>query len=264
MIGAAGLKIYGLTFSAVPPIGWLASPSVQILAVLWEVVLGCWLISGQLRSVAWLLAVLTFTMFAVVSGSLGLQGVADCGCLGVISSSPWYAFGFDIFAIVLLGLFRPVWDLSEFDMLLKPMLRLSLGGLTLAAVLVALAYTVYGSIPTTVAKLTGNIVDVPSYVDLGEGSPKSLLEKDIQIRNYSNMPVRLIGGTFDCSCVTSSDLPIVIGPNGTATIKIKLRVPDDFGQLTRNAELWTDCDYQPIIRFQIGAFSRPDTQNTQP
>lgn len=107
LVTAAGLKLAGLAGSAVPAAGWYAQPWVQAAAAGWELVLGAWLLGGFAPRVAWAAAVLTFLGFAAVSASLGLTGVARCGCLGAVKSSPWVAFGIDVAALALLAAGRP-------------------------------------------------------------------------------------------------------------------------------------------------------------
>src|SRR6266851_8878958 len=103
---AAGLKLAGKNVSAVPQVGWYATPMVQMAAVEWELVLGVWLLSGRYRIGSWLTALGTFAMFGAVSGYLGWIGVATCGCFGAIKASPWYAFGVDVAVLAVLLVVR--------------------------------------------------------------------------------------------------------------------------------------------------------------
>ena len=57
LLAAAGLKLYGLNVSPFAQYGWFTAPAVQVAAVLWEIVLGLWLLSGTYRIGAWLAAV---------------------------------------------------------------------------------------------------------------------------------------------------------------------------------------------------------------
>ncbi|MBX9582185.1 MAG: hypothetical protein K2X87_17915 [Gemmataceae bacterium] len=107
LIVAAGLKLYGLSVSAVPAVGWFAVPWVQLVAAEWELVLGLWLLAGACPLAAWAAAVGTFLTFAGVSSYLGWSGVASCGCFGAIPVSPWWAFGIDGAALTLLIASRP-------------------------------------------------------------------------------------------------------------------------------------------------------------
>ena len=82
LIVAAGLKLYGLGVSAMASVGWFAQPWIQLAAAEWELVLGLWLISSAYPKASWFAAIGTFLAFAGVSASLGINGVASCGCLG--------------------------------------------------------------------------------------------------------------------------------------------------------------------------------------
>src|SRR5689334_18371527 len=104
MLAAAALKLYGLSVSAIPRVGWFSQPWVQLVAAEWELVLGLWLVSGAYWTRSWFAAAGTFLAFAGVSGYLGLTGVSSCGCLGAVHASPWWAFGVDAAALTLLGL----------------------------------------------------------------------------------------------------------------------------------------------------------------
>ena len=75
LLAAAGLKLYGLSVSAVPQVGWFAQPWVQLAAVEWELILGLWLLSGTRQRGAWLAAIITIVAFAGVSGYLFHVGV---------------------------------------------------------------------------------------------------------------------------------------------------------------------------------------------
>src|SRR5262249_31188501 len=88
MFTAGVLKLAGYSFTAVPRVGWYASPAVQIAAAEWELLLGIWLLSGWRAFGSWLAALGTFLCFAGVSGYLGSIGVASCGCFGIIKATP--------------------------------------------------------------------------------------------------------------------------------------------------------------------------------
>jgi hypothetical protein len=107
LLAAAGLKLYGLSVSAIPRVGWFSQPWVQLFAVEWEAMLGMWLLSGSYPRSAWLASLGTFAVFAAVSSYLGWIGVASCGCFGVIQASPWWAFGIDVAALTALVVCRP-------------------------------------------------------------------------------------------------------------------------------------------------------------
>ena len=214
------------------------------------------LIVGIGRSVLWFLSVGTFAVFASISGYLGWQGVADCGCFGVIKASPWHAFTVDVTALVLLAITRPAFTWNPESIRSTAIRGTALvGGSASVLVILAVGGTLaFGSLPNALAKIRGESLGAPQYLDFGTTPPGHLLEQAITITNYTNDPVRLIGGTSDCSCITTSTMPITISPgeSQSVTIKLKVVVTTGSGQLTRTAEIWTDCDRQRTLRLRLG------------
>lgn len=254
---AACLKIYGLNVSAVPQIGWLSRPLLQIAVAEWEIVLGLWLISGSSTLRSWLIATITFVIFAIISGYYGWIGVASCGCFGAIRASPWYAFAIDIFALFLLAINRP----RTLDSMRQEWrgsvgaglkwvagVIVILAGMTLGAVWYA------GSVEATLAHFRGESLSVNHpYIDFGAGQPGQYLEENVIIHNWTDQSVRLIGGTSDCSCTSLIDLPITVKPLETEAVRVRLRVPmSSSGRLTRTAFVLTDCVKQPKVEFRVG------------
>jgi hypothetical protein len=256
LLVAAGLKLYGMSVSAIPPVGVLSSPMIQSAAVLWELVLGLWLISSLVRPLSWLAALATFTLFAVISGYLGSIGQAKCGCFGTIEASPWAAFAVDIAAIAALLFTMPKrdsWRAVDVSPLFLKALPL-LGGAAAILALSALGSTLtYGSISAGLAKLRGESIGAPSYVDFGSAKPGEKLEQQVEVRNWTKVPIRLIGGTSDCSFITTSKMPLTIPPGEVISVAINLKVPSsDAGAFTRSAAIWTDCDQQRTLAFRLG------------
>jgi hypothetical protein len=261
LIVAGGLKLYGLSVSVIPPVGWLSLPQVQTFAVLWELGLGIWLLSGLYRGPVSLITLLTFLGFASISGMLGLQGVASCGCFGTISASPWIVFTIDLAAIGLLLLFRPTLHHADFRSFLVPASKLAGIACLLLGMLAVGSILAFGSVSAGLAKLRGDSLDVKRYLDFGESESGETRETRTAITNYSDQPIRLIGGTSDCSCITTNDMPLTIEPGATNSIQIKFKVPANSTtcRLTRTAEIWTDCGQQRTIKIILGVTVRPPT-----
>ena len=253
LLATAGLKLYGLGVSSVPQVGWFAQPWVQLLAAEWELVLGAWLLSGLAPRTSWLAALVTFAAFAGVSGYLGSVGVASCGCLGAIKANPWWAFSADVVAVGLLAVSRPAASAGAEPQFLRTAGVWAGSVALVCAVLVGVSGLVFGSVEVAFAKLRGETVAVTPYVDFGIGKPGETLEATATVTNYTNEPVRLIGGTTDCSCATIDDFPLTIPPGGKAEFRVRLKVvADKSGQLTRKATVRTDYPSRPMIQFRIG------------
>jgi Protein of unknown function (DUF1573) len=250
---AAGLKLSGLGVSAVPQIGWFATPWVQLLVAEWEIVLGLWLFSGATPRWSWLAALVTFASFAIVSGYLGWIGVASCGCFGTIQASPWWAFGVDVGATALLLVSRPPAAVSSESHSERLLLHWVAGGIGLCGIVFLIATGMYGSAEAALARLRGETVRVSPFVDFGVGRSGEVQERAVTLTNWGENPVRFFGGTSDCSCTTLDDLPVVVSPRSSAEVRVRLKVPAETrGQLTRQVMLRTDSPNHPIVGFQVG------------
>ena len=251
LLTAAALKLGGRDVSAVPRVGPFSATWLQVAAAEWEIVLGLWLLSGVHRPTAWLAAAGTFTAFAGVSGYLGTVGAASCGCFGVIQASPWWAFGVDIAALVLLAVGRPqggdarVWPRGGL---------VGAGvGLTLVGLAAGVGTLAYGSPEAAVARLRGDTLYVATdFIPFGDGPAGQPLTAEVRVYHLSSAPVRLVGGTSDCSCVTTSGLPLTLPPGGSEVVAVRLVLPDNPGAFTRVASLMTDCDAQRTLWLRLG------------
>jgi hypothetical protein len=260
---AAGLKLAGQGASAVPQIGWFATPTVQIAVAEWEIVLGLWLMSNQYRRGAWLAALVTLVGFAVVSGYLGWIGVASCGCFGAIHASPWWAFGVDLAAIILLMACRKaIWLPNPSASERRPASFTAIAflvGLAGCLLLATLTGTLaFGSPAAALAAIRGEPVQVhPEYVDFGAGEPGATLEASVEVQNRSGRTIRIVGGTSDCSCVTTASLPCEISGGDKRNLSLFLRVPRSGGKShVRKVMLWTDDREQPQVQFLVGCSAR--------
>ena len=100
--------------------GWqlLVEPSIsssiwsyrpfQILAVELELAIGIWLLSGFFKKAAWLITLLCFSFFSLVTTYKAITGAESCGCFGFVSVNPWVTlFAIDLPALAALVIFKP-------------------------------------------------------------------------------------------------------------------------------------------------------------
>ena len=128
-------------------------------------------------------------------------------------------------------------------------------GVTVALAAAALVGSLtFGSLDAAVARLRGEFLAVsPAAVDFGGGKPGELLSTTVKVRNFSDAPVRLIGGTSDCSCIVTQDFPVTVPPRESADITLKMKVPSEStGQMSRTLEVHTDCPNHRTIRLTAG------------
>jgi hypothetical protein len=113
---AAGLKAYQLATVPLPPViqgsfftpllGMFNNRYLLMITVVGEILFGLILIVNIQRQWMWLLSIFAFSIFALVSFMKGLNNEGSCGCFGNITVNPWITMIFDMFIIVLLGIFR--------------------------------------------------------------------------------------------------------------------------------------------------------------
>ncbi len=264
LLVAAALKFHGLALTPVSPMGWFSAPWFQVIVIQAEVVLGVWLVSGRAPTFAWLLATVTFSLFAAVSFYQGMVGRASCGCFGRLPVSPWYAFGIDIIVLVCLGFGRPnlqsLWEEPK-TMVLRPLGALCgwlVGGAVVFGVLLGLASYHFGSLGAATAFFRGErLAVIPSLVDVGEGMLGENRESHITVANYTDTPVRIIGGTSDCACVVTNDLPITVPAGESRPISVRVRLAGVPGIFTRTANLLTADGQSPSLRFRLTGRNLP-------
>lgn len=253
LIATAGLKHFAGNDSSLPRIGWMANPDLRSFIAAGELLLGLWLLSGFAKPLSWLMSLIVFASFAIVSGSLGIRGVADCGCFGTIKASPWVAFGIDV--VVLLGLLfarpsRSSWAEPSLKAEAVHLLIWSAGTAAILLTVGSVGSYAYGSLPSFLAKLRGQSLACQRLLDFGEAGHGERLEKKAAVTNLTSEPIRLIGGTSDCSCISTVSLPITIEPRSSVEIPVILKVPGtSAGTFTRTAELWTDSEQMKFIRI---------------
>ncbi len=254
LMAAALLKLAGANVSAFAQYGWWLSPNVQIAAIGWELILGACLILGVHRSVTWLLAMLTFALFAGVSAYLGVIGQASCGCFGAIEASPWAAFAVDVALLILLTIFRPRFTRADLGRESRTAGKWALGLIVVLATLTAVGVAYYGSPAAALAHLRGDTLTVDrTHLDFGHGKAGDVLTQPVLVTNWTGEPLRIVGGTSDCSCVTTNDLPITLSAGEAKALTINYKVPrtDQAGMTSRTAVLFTDSPKQPTLTLTL-------------
>jgi hypothetical protein len=258
LVTAGGLKLYGFDVATVGRVHWFAHPRVQLLAAEWELLLGVWLLSGWSRVLGWLATLVSFAVFALVSLYLAWIGEAHCDCFGPVKSSPWVTFALDCTVLSALTIFRP----PDLGIGLRAVLlwrsALSAGtvvlvGSTTLVAVGAWAVARYGSIDAALAQIASEKITLDqSFVDFGTLEVGEKGERSIAVHNWTDKPIRIVGGKSTCAFGVALERPIAILPGQTAAIRVWMRPRAGMsGSLTHTAELWTDCRDQTTVRLTV-------------
>lgn len=257
LLAAAALKAYGLGADPVGRMGVFSMPEVQLAIIEFEIFLGVWLWYGVGAIASWAIALATFAIFTCVTLYLGLVGQSSCGCFGRLSPSPWFAFGVDVVIAIALVLFRP--DLAALRTNPRQTVKAagwpivcSLGGIALISiVLVGAAQLCFGSVPAAIAHFRGERVSLPRLVQVEDGFPGEQRTVSVEVANWTDEPIRLIGGTADCTCTVLGDLPVAIPAKESRSVSVEINLSKRPGIYTRNAGFLVDDQGLKQIGFAM-------------
>jgi hypothetical protein len=254
LVTSAGLKLFGMGVTPLPETGWFSSPRLHLAATQWEFVLAAWLFSGQAQPASWLAAAASFIAFAGTSAYMWWMGESSCGCLGPIRAHPWHLFSVDGTVMLMLVFARP--NLRPFRVDARSVWQLiwpaSVAG-TLALLLFGSALAASSSIEAWVSWLRGDSIAVSTrMVDFGEVSPGEVRQASVDLRNRTDRPVSLLGGTQTPMWSVTSTLPLTVPPGETRELLVSLNVPEwKPGIVTNLVQCLTDDPTQRTIRFNV-------------
>jgi hypothetical protein len=87
----------------------------------------------------------------------------------------------------------------------------------------------------------------PTICDVGSGIPGESKAVVIKIRNESNQPIRLVGGTSSCACIVTDELPRTIGPGETMSVQIRVKFTGSEGRFQQRFAFYTDDARHPLV-----------------
>jgi len=128
---AAGLKAHQLGTAPLPPVvqdsmftpllELLNDRHFQMLVVVGEILFALILIAGIWLQYTWLLSIVGFSVFTLVSLMKGLSGETSCGCFGTVTVNPWITMAFDMVIVACLVVFRERFDWTRLHWTLSPL-----------------------------------------------------------------------------------------------------------------------------------------------
>ena len=100
----------------------------------------------------------------------------------------------------------------------------------------------------------GKVDLVEKSIELPPGCANEWQELDVEICNLSNKEAVIVGGTSDCSCVTLSGVPVSIARRVSASVRVRIKLPDKSGQFKRQiAFVVNDGNYYSIGGSILGS-----------
>ncbi len=206
---------------------------MQFLASQIEIALGAWLILGRWRAAAWISACLLLVTFTGISLVSALRGQSDCGCFGSLKVHPGWTTAINLGLLGLLVLFRSrvKWSENRGTLAVVGILSVLTGGM---------AWTANGPLgERLLARWHGRTVYLRSgVVEAGEASEGTVKRLQVTVTNASSRDVRIIGGTANCSCTTTQNLPTTIPADGDVVVEIEIQFRGTPGQFEYKFEFF--------------------------
>jgi hypothetical protein len=254
LLCAAGLKAYALWSGTGEPDPFFFSPRTEMAVIETEAVLGLWLLSGIYSHVSRLVGILFFGLLASASLYLALTGQPSCGCFGRVSVNPWITFALDVGAAGLLCLLpTPDASSNRSSAWLQTLGRTGLKATAILIVLGAFFVLAVDDPAAALARLRGDSITVePAACDFGSGPAGLERVLQVQVTNRTDRPIRIVGGSADCRCVTLHSLPIRLSRGETRAIDVKATFRGSPGKFRHRFKLFTDDAAHPVVFAQIG------------
>src|SRR5262249_39798119 len=134
----------------------------------------------------------------------------------------------------------------------------------LLGLLVGLSVYFFGSTDAALAYLRGERISIrPNLVDVGEGSPGETRVTAVEVVNRTDHEIRLIGGTSDCSCVATDDLPVSVPSGESRWVTVRMRLRGPAGIFTRRAAFLADEDGIQPAAFRLTGRIREAPRDSQ-
>src|SRR5579875_351660 len=259
LIVTALLKAQGTADGALGQNMILFSPHLRFLVMEAEALLGLWLLSGWAKRTAWVFAVAFFLVVAGCSLYLGLMGQSSCGCFGRIQVSPWSAFALDVACLAVLGLCRPSFrraerEITTASLWLREAITITCGAGAILAMCLEGILLAGGSRPGDfLARVRGDWITVePPVTDMGSDVGGKTHRFTVRLRNHTDHMVKVVGGTANCSCLATAELPVSIPPGQSMPIQVAATFKGLPGLFQHEFLFYTDEERQKrvLARFK--------------
>ena len=86
---------------------------------------------------------------------------------------------------------------------------------------------------------------------MGAGLPGERRSLKVELANWTDKPIRLIGGTANCSCTVLNDLPLTIPPKEVRAVSVDFYFRGKPGLFTRRTGIIVDDEGFLRLDFNI-------------
>jgi len=131
---------------------------------------------------------------------------------------------------------------------------LAVGGaaILLIACVAAVMIFRFGSFSAATAFLGGDRLLVsPGSASFGERRADETSEVAFRIENLTRKPVRIVGATWSCTCMSTNDLPLEIPPGERRKVAVDVRPTPKISGTEQRVTFFTDCPDKPVMTVQI-------------
>jgi hypothetical protein len=123
------------------------------------------------------------------------------------------------------------------------------------ALLLVVGIQRFGSAASALAYLRGDRLVPDAYSkSFGTVAKDERPTVEFLLRNCSKQPIKVRGVTRSCTCLATSELPIVIPPHGEAILRVSSRAKSSLGPYSERLRLFTDSGQSNFVLGVQGVF----------
>jgi hypothetical protein len=113
----------------------------------------------------------------------------------------------------------------------------------------------FGSAASALAYLRGDRLVPDAYrKSFGTVAKDERPSVEFLLRNWSKKPIKVLGVTRSCTCLATSDLPVVIRPHGETVLRVSSRAKSGPGPYAERLRVLTDSGQSNFVLGVQGVF----------
>jgi len=113
----------------------------------------------------------------------------------------------------------------------------------------------FGSIASALAYLRGDGLIPDAYTkSFGTATLNERPSVEFLLSNYTKQPIKVLGSNSTCTCLVTSNLPLIIPPNGKAILKVNARSKSRSRPYSERVRVLTDSGESKLFLSVQGVF----------